>query len=124
MSYYNIDRKAHYFILTRPMDYIPFLNMYLGKTYGFGYPEVWAEFEVVEEQYKIDDDYKIELRAINPVFGKETFYQSDFEDMVKSGINVIKKTSDKQHVEEVEWREPINGSSVYYVHRASAVLDE
>lgn len=120
--YYDIDVNAHYFILTRPMEFEPILGIYIGKMYGPGCPEVWAEFKVVEEQYKVDDEYKIELRAINPIFGKETFYQADFESMLKSGINVIKKTSDKQHVEEITWMEPL-WENVRLVHTASVIVD-
>ena len=123
MNYYNIDKNAHYFILTRPLDYFPLLGMFIGKSYGFGYPEIWAEFEVVEEQYKVDDGYKIELRAIDPIYGKETFYQCDFESMVESGKNIIKKTSDKQHVEEITWMEPL-WENVRTVHVASVVVDD
>lgn len=119
----NIDRDAHYFILTRPMDFIPILGMYIGKTYGPNMPEVWAEFEVVEEYYKIDDGYKIELRAIDPIYGKETFYQSDFQRMLESGKNIIKKTSNKQHVEEMIWMEPL-WENVRTVHTASVLVND
>lgn len=122
MGYYNIDKDAHYYILTRPMDYIPILGLYLGKTYGPTTPMVWAEFEIVEERYKVEDGYKVELRAINPVYGKETFYQCDFESMIESG-NIIKKTGDRQHVEEVTWMEPL-WENVRLVHTASVVVDD
>ena len=120
---HNIDKNAHYFILTRPMDYIPLFGMYIGKTHGVGFPNEWAECEIVEERYKLDDGYKVELRAINPVYGKETYYQCDFEKLVEDGY-IIKKTSDKQHVEELTWHEPISGSSAYYVHTASVIVDD
>ena len=123
MSYCNIDRDARYFILTRPLDYFPLLDMYIGKSYGFGCPEVWAEFKVVEEQYKVDDGYKIELRAIDPIYGKETFYQMDFESMLESGNCIIKKTSEKQHVEEITWMEPL-WENVRTVHTASVLVND
>ena len=122
MGFYNIDRDAHYFILTRPREILPFIG-WSCKSYGPGCPEVWAEFKVVEEEYKIDDGYKIELRAIDPLYGKETFYQCDFESMVESGNCIIKKTSEKQHVEEVTWMEPLWGN-VRTVHTASVLVDD
>ena len=117
-----IDKNAHYFILTRPMDYFPIFGMYFGKTYGAGYPEVWAEFEVVEERYKIDDGYKVELKAVDPVYGRESYYQSDFDGLIDAGL-IVKKTSDRQHVEEVTWMEPLCGS-VKLVHTASVLVDD
>ncbi len=123
MRYANIDRNTHYFILTRPLDYIPILNLYIGKTYGYGHPEVWAEFEVIEDQYKIEDGYKIELKAIDPIYGRETFYQMDFDSMVESGINIIKKTNDNQHVEEITWMEPLC-CGLKLVHTASILVND
>jgi hypothetical protein len=117
---YNIDKNAHYFILTRPLDYIPLIG-FATKTYGIGYPEVYAEFKIVEENYKLEDGYKVELRAINPIYGKETFYQDDFESMVESGNVIVKKTNKAQHVEEVTWHEPLCGN-VYLVHTASVIV--
>ena len=31
MIYHNIDKNAHYFILTRPLDYFPLLGMFIGR---------------------------------------------------------------------------------------------
>ena len=117
----KIDNISHYFLLSWPMDYVPFLG-YFGKTYGFGSPEIWAEFKVVEEQYKVEDGYKIELRGIDPIYGKETFYQEDFCSMVESGY-IIKKTNEHQHVEDVTWMEPFC-CGLNLVHTASVVVND
>jgi len=56
--------------------------------------EKWVECEVVEERYKVDDGYKIELRAIEDGYGKETYYQCDFLGLLDAGY-IIKKESEK-----------------------------
>ena len=43
-----------------------------------GTREKWVECEIVEERYKLDQGYKIELRALDEKYGKETFYIEDF----------------------------------------------
>jgi hypothetical protein len=40
---------------------------------------------IVEERYKLEDNYKIELRAEDSRFGKEKFYISDANIMIKDG---------------------------------------
>ena len=122
MRNHNITPGSHYFIRTRPMDYIPLLGLFIGKSYGPGEPTFWAEFEVIEDRYKLEDNYKVELKAVDPIYGRETFYRSDFESMVESGF-ILKKTGEGQHVQEITWREPLCGRA-YLVHEATIVVDD
>lgn len=55
------------------------------------------------------------LQAILNEFGKEDFYRSDFDFLVKSG-HIIEKTRESQHVEYIKWIEPLT-STVYIEHR-------
>jgi hypothetical protein len=57
---------------------------FLGITYRLsGDPLYITECTVDESRYKIEQGYKITLRARDPLFGTETFYQSDLESMIK-----------------------------------------
>ncbi len=38
--------------------------------------------KIVEERYKLKDNHKIELRAESNLFGKESFYISDLEQLI------------------------------------------
>ena len=40
---------------------------------------------VVDEIYEIEEDYKINLKSTDPKFGKQHFYVSDLEHMIKDG---------------------------------------
>lgn len=103
---YNIDKSAHYFVLMHPLESVLGLMFYTSSNTR----EKWVECEVVEERYKVEDEYKVELRSIEPGYGKETFYQCDFNSLLQSGL-IVKKTSDDQHVEEISWIEPLCGAA-------------
>jgi hypothetical protein len=40
-----------------------------------------TECVICEDRYKVDDNYKVTLKAVDPMFGKDHFYQSDFDTM-------------------------------------------
>lgn len=42
-----------------------------------------TECEIVETRYKVSEGYKITLKALDPAFGYEHYYQSDFDAMVE-----------------------------------------
>lgn len=109
-----------FFLLSRPLEWDPF-GIVCWKSRGIGNPDIWAEFEVIEDRYKIKDGYKVELKAINPIFGRETYYQCDFDSLIKKGY-IIPKTSEKQHVEVIEWMEPL-WENVRTKHTSTIVVD-
>lgn len=114
---YGIDKSAHYFILMHPLESILGLITFTSSNTR----EKWVECEVVEEQYKVDEEYKVELRSIEPGYGKETYYQCDFKNHLERGF-IIKKSSESQHVEEVTWKEPFLNNT-FLVHSAYVVMN-
>ena len=57
---------------------------FLGITYRLSSDPLYlTECTVDESRYKIEQGYKITLRSKDPLFGSETFYQSDLESMIK-----------------------------------------
>lgn len=42
-----------------------------------------VECVIDETRYTVSDGYKITLRAVNPVYGKKHFYQSDLETILR-----------------------------------------
>lgn len=119
---YNLDKEGRYFVKMHPLDYVPIPGVgviAIGKSSSSR--EKWVECKIIEDRYKVDENYKVTLEAIEPGYGRETFYQSDFVSLMESGF-VIKKTSDNQHVEKVTWAEPLCGLS-YIVHSAYVVTN-
>lgn len=112
-----IDKNKHYFILMHPLECFGIFCFTSSTT-----REKWVECEIVEERYKVSDGYKVELRAIESGYGKETYYQSDFESLVKKGY-ILEKTSDNQYVKEITWIEPLSGVT-YLKHSAYVVTDK
>ncbi len=109
---YGIDKKSHYFVLMHPIElYGPVAIKSSGTR------EKWVECVIVEESYKVDDGYKVELRSIEEGYGKETFYQEDFISLLNSGSVVVKKEAEDMVCVEEKWREPLSGS-VYLEHSA------
>ena len=101
---YGIDKDAHYFILMHPLENCLGIIFYTSSNTR----EKWVECEVVEEYYKVDDGYKVELRSIELGYGKETFYQCDFASLMKSGM-IVKKDREDMHVEEITFMQPLYG---------------
>jgi hypothetical protein len=48
-----------------------------------GDPTFVTECYIDEELYKVEDNYKITLRAMDLIFGRESYYISDLESLLK-----------------------------------------
>ena len=116
-NYYNIDKNAHYFILMHPLENVLGLIYYTSSNT----PEKWVECVINEDRYKIDDGYKITLQSIEEGYGRENYYQCDFDSLVKAGY-IIKKTSPSQHVKFVKNYSPLT-DNVYLVNEGWIVTD-
>ena len=115
-----IEKGKHYFILSAPVEPLPFLG--LGMRSGDPRDQTWAEFEIIEDRYNRKDGDKVELKAIDPRFGRETFYQRDFEGLIEAGC-IIEKTGERQHVEHIKWIEPLC-DNIILVNEADIVVNE
>lgn len=110
----HINKDIHYFCMMRPIQSI----------FGIAFTSSsdaleWFECYVDEERYKVEDNYKITLRAID---GRayEHFYQDDFLHLMWEGL-IVPKTSDDIHVEYVSFDEPIP-NTIAYIHHEGQVL--
>ena len=114
---YNIDKTAHYFMeAMRKGPCLPFSSLCLCDPNDTD----WAECEIVEDRYIVDEGYKITLRPIDEHFAREDFYQADFVSLMKSG-HIVKK-SPTTHIEHVRFAEPI-GCGLYVITEANQVSD-
>lgn len=111
----NINKDIHYFCLMRPIQSI----------FGIGFTSSsdaleWFECYVDEERYKVEDNYKITLRAID---GRayEHYYQSDFLHLMWDGF-IVPKISDNIHVEYVSFDEPIPNTIAYIHHEGQTLV--
>lgn len=48
-----------------------------------GQPQDTVECVVDESRYTVADGYKITLKAVDPMYGKEHYYQSDLESILR-----------------------------------------
>lgn len=111
----NINKDIHYFCLMRPTQSI------LGISFTSSSDELeWFECYVDEERYKVEDNYKITLRAID---GRayEHFYQDDFLHLMWEGL-IIPKTSDDIHVEYKSFDEPIPNTTAHIHHEGQLLV--
>lgn len=81
-------------------------------------PEEWVECEVVEEHYQ-GFTYKVELRAVEPGYGKETFYVEDFRSLIDSG-HIVPIVRNDMHVVKLEGWEHLCGAA-YIVHTGTCI---
>lgn len=117
MNYYNIDRGSHYYLCVHPLEtFLGIISFTSSDT-----PTKWVEYRVVEENYKVDDGYKIELRPEENGYGKETFYQEDFVSMLNRGQIVKKKPN--HHVEKILCEEPITPLA-HVIHAGWAIIED
>jgi len=65
-------------------------------------PEYLVECYIDETRYKVDDDYKITLKACDERFGCKHYYICDLETHIKAGIISIIKDGDEL---ESSWQE-------------------
>lgn len=72
---YNIDKSAHYFVLMHPLESVLGLMFYTSSNTR----EKWVECEVVEERYKVEDEYKVELRSIEQLVRAADRTTDEFE---------------------------------------------
>lgn len=105
-NYYGINKNHHYFILMHPLESAFGIIFWTSSNTR----KKWVECEIIEDNYKVDDNYKVQLRSIESGYGNETYYQSDFEQLLKEGF-IIEKTREDQHVEEIKWFEHLCGSA-------------
>ncbi len=100
----QIDRDAHYYVLMHPLE--GFILNGVEIRYCTNTTRAkWVECEIVEENYKFDDGFKIELRSVEPGYGKETFYTDDFISCLAQD-RIVKKVPNMECVEET-WEEPL-----------------
>lgn len=112
----HINKDIHYFCLMRP------INTFMGMISftSSDDPLMWFECYVDEECYKVDDNYKITLRDVNGC-AYETYYQSDFLQLMYEGL-IIPKTSDDMHIEYVQFDEPILNTCAYLHHEGQCIV--
>ena len=111
----NIDKTAHYF-----MEAMRKGSVFPGVSFCDVNDTDWAECEIVEDRYSVDDGYKVTLKPIDKNFASEDFYQEDFVSLMKSG-HIIKKSS-TTHIEHIKFAEPV-GCGLYIITEANLVAD-
>jgi hypothetical protein len=67
----------------RPLEYIGFIPGIAFKSSTS--EEVVVPTRIDESRYKISQGYKITLQADDPAYGREHFYISDLESLIKRG---------------------------------------
>ena len=70
------------------MFLVPMLpvHSFIGISFPTSSDETTVVSAVVDEEiYEIEEDYKINLKSTDPKFGKQHFYVSDLEHMIKDG---------------------------------------
>ena len=117
-NYRNINKGLHYFCLMQPIDY-SFAPFGIAFTSSSDEP-VWFECAVDESRYKVDENYKITLRALNGG-AYEHYYQDDFLQLMYEGL-IIPKTSEDMHIEYIQFDELIPGTSAYLHHEGYCVV--
>jgi len=65
-----------------PMSKLQYAGIIPGIAFRVGgNPEEDTECVINESRYKVEEGYKVTLRALKPEYGQDHFYQSDFDTM-------------------------------------------
>ena len=103
----NGKQNMRFFVPMRQVHAIPFIGWGMTSSND---PLHYVECYIDESQYKVEDGYKIQLRACDQRFGSEKYYTCDLASHIAKGIVRIKNYGD--YVEEVTLEEPIGGCAV------------
>jgi len=111
---HNIDKNKHYFALMHPIEHAtPFFNVVNHNKFN------WVECCVDESRFKVEDGYKITLRALNPLYSFSHYYQSDFMSLIEDGY-IIPKTSENAQVRHIKEMHK-SGNCVYIIEYDTVV---
>jgi hypothetical protein len=67
-----------------PMSRLQYAGIIPGLAFRTsGQPEVAVECVVDESRYTVADGYKITLRALDPMYGQEHYYQIDLQGLLR-----------------------------------------
>lgn len=80
----GIENKKYMLKMSR-LEPVPMLGICIKSSNA---EEHWVSCHIDEERYKLEDGYKITLKADNPIYGYEHYYQEDFISLLKRGIIV------------------------------------
>lgn len=79
----DIDVDDLRFMMKTPrLNFLGMLNLAISSDRD----SVWQECIVDQSRYKVSDGYKITLRPIDHNFKSKSFYQSDFNELLRCGI--------------------------------------
>lgn len=74
-----------------PMSKLQFGGLIPGIAFRVGGdPQDIVECAIDESRYKVDEGYKITLAALDESYGKDHFYQSDLEQILRSNPETSK----------------------------------
>lgn len=110
---YNINKNVHYFALMSPIC-------------GFGFfvnadKRDWVECVIIENQYKVDEGYKVTLKPLDNNYASQHFYQCDFISMMEKGY-IVEKTNDSLHIEHEKIHIPLT-DIVYLVYSGDYITN-
>jgi hypothetical protein len=74
-------KNVRFFIPMAPLEYMGVIPGIAFKTSNS--PKQIVECEIDERRYKVSENYKIELKAVNELYGRESFYISDLDSIVR-----------------------------------------
>ena len=76
----------------------PLQKIFFVKYKSSSSPTYLIPFKIQEKHYRLDQNYKVELKPINStyeeMFGSETFYIEDFKSLIKQ--NIVKVLKDEK----------------------------
>lgn len=73
-------KNLRIFIEMHPLEWAGFIPGIAFKSSNS--PTQMVECVIDESRYTVDDNYKIQCRALDESYGYETYYQSDFNSLV------------------------------------------
>lgn len=110
---YSINKNAHYFALMNPICDFGF--------FADANKHDWVECVIVEDQYKVDEGYKVTLKPLDSNHASQHFYQKDFISLMKKGY-IVEKTNDSLHIEHEKIHIPLT-DTVYLVYSGDYIAD-
>lgn len=87
-------KNLRVFLPMSPLEFAGFIPGIAFKSSST--PKQIVECEIIESRYKVSNNHKVEFKAVDPIFGKESWYIMDFDKVLEdhSDVRVYQLNSD------------------------------
>lgn len=91
LQYFAAEYGVRNIRIFAPMSRLQYVGLIPGIAFRTSStPEEVVECEIDETRYRVEDGYKITLRAVDEAYGNHHYYQSDLESIIRDNPDLFR----------------------------------